>query len=35
MTASFACAPAEMTRLKGRHDTLRGAVDEITLTHRT
>ena len=21
MTASFACDPAEMTRLKGRHDT--------------
>ena len=31
MTASFACDPAEMTRLKGRHDTLRGTVDEITL----
>ena len=31
MTASFACDPAEMTRLKGRHDTLRGAVDEITV----
>lgn len=30
MTASFACDPAEMTRLKGRHDTLRGTVDEIT-----
>lgn len=31
MTASFACDPAEMTRLKDRHDTLRGTVDEITL----
>ena len=31
MTASFACDPAEMTRLKGRHDTLRGTVDETTL----
>ena len=31
MTASFACDPAEMTRLKGRHDTLRGTVDEITV----
>ncbi len=34
MTASFACDPAEMTRLKGRHDTLRGTVDETDLTHR-
>lgn len=31
MTTSFACDPAEMTRLKDRHDTLRGTVDEITL----
>jgi hypothetical protein len=31
MTTSFACDPAEMTRLKDRHDTLRGEVDEITL----
>ena len=31
MTASFACDPAEMTRLKDRHDTLQGEVDEITL----
>lgn len=29
--ATVACDPAEMTRLKGRHDTLRGTVDEITL----
>lgn len=35
MTASFACDPAEMMRLKDRHDTLRGTVDEITLIHRT
>jgi len=31
MTTSFACDPAEMTRLKDRHDTLQGEVDEITL----
>lgn len=31
MTASFACDPAEMTRLKDRHDTLRGTVDAITV----
>lgn len=31
MTASFACDPAEMTRLKGRNDTLRGTVDETTV----
>ena len=31
MTTSFACDPAEMTRRKDRHDTLRGEVDEIPL----
>ena len=31
MTTSFACDPAEMTRLKDRHDTPQGEVDEITL----
>ena len=31
MTSSFACDPAEMARLKTRHDALRGTVDEITL----
>jgi len=29
--ATVACNPAEITRLKDRHDTLRGTVDEITL----
>ncbi len=33
MTTSFACDPAEMTRLKRQHDTLQGEVDEI-LSHR-
>ena len=31
MTASFACDPAEMARLKTRHDALRATVDEITV----
>lgn len=31
MTASFACDPAEMTRLKDGHDALRGTVDDITI----